>query len=321
MATAFWHLARLGIGLILLALVAACGNDDSTGSGSWSGSGPAPGSSSPAALTLSSPARICEFDAGHLLVSDYESSNIYIVDKITLQPTAKIKVAGKSTGIALADGKIFVGNRTLRSVDVFDLQGNYLYRLGTGKAQFLQINDVAVDTVRSIVYALDTKGKCVKRFYYDGSPAGTDIVYAAMLQPTALTVDQANGYILVSDFGTPEKINDAAVYTFDSTGTWKATRTGKSGFTSFIFSAPQGSAISSNGTFYLVDSGFSQIFKFTSTGTVLLGKRGTISDELNNPAEVYLNYPLDIFLDEPTGDLFVADHFNRRIAVIRGGGL
>ena len=269
----------------------------------------------PETLALTSPARIAAFDADHLLVSDYESNYIYIVDKNTLQPTAKIKVQGKSTGIAMVDDKIFVGNRSLRSVDVFDLQGNFQYRLGTGKAQFQQINDVAVDTTRMLVYALDTKGKCIKRFNFDGSSAGTDIGIGLLLQPTALTVDSANGNILVSDFGTPEKINDSVVYTFDNTGAWKSTRSGKSGWSGFIFSSPQGSAISDSGNFYLVDSGFCQVLVFTPTTStpIYLGARGIDSDELN--------YPLDVFLDEPTGDLFVSDHYNKRITVFRGGGL
>jgi YVTN family beta-propeller protein len=269
----------------------------------------------PETLALTSPARIAEFDADHLLVSDYESNYIYIVDKNTLQPTAKIKVQGKSTGIAMADDKIFVGNRTLRSVDVFDLQGNLLYRLGSGKAQFLQINDVDVDPARRVVYALDTKGKCIKRFNLDGSSAGMDIGVGRLLQPSALTVDPANGNILVSDFGTPEKMNDSAVHLFDSTGAWKSTRSGKSGMSGFIFSSPQGSAISDNGNLYLVDSGLCQILVFTPTTStpIYLGARGINSDELN--------YPLDVFLDAPTGDLFVSDHYNKRITVFRGGGL
>jgi len=269
----------------------------------------------PEVLSLSSPARITSFDTDHLLVSDYESNNIYIVDKTTLQPTAKIKVAGKSTGIAMADGIIFVGNRTLRSVDAFDLSGTFLYHLGSGKAQFQQINDVDVDTEQKLVYALDTKNKCIKRFKFDGSPVIPDIGIGTLQQPTAMTVDPSTGNILVSDFGAPRKINDSAIYTFDNTGRLISIRSGKSGMSGFIFSAPQGSAINAGGIFYLVDSGLCQIFVYTPavSSPVTLGARGTNNNELN--------YPLDIFLDEPTGDLFVTDYYNRRITVFRGGGL
>ncbi|MBE0503773.1 MAG: 6-bladed beta-propeller [Desulfuromonadales bacterium] len=290
----------------------------------------------PEILVLTSPARIAAFDVDRLLVSDYESNYIYIVDKTTLRPTAKIKVQGKSTGIALADGKIFVGNRTLRSVDVFDLQGNYLYRLGTGKAQFLQINDVAVDATRTIVYALDTKGKCIKRFNLDGISAGTDIGVSTLQQPTALTVDPTTGNILISDFGNPgipgvlkddsqQVLPSVQIFNFDGThiqtingATIATSGGGMMGGTTTLqttFSTPQGLYIDNN-YLYLVDALSATIRVYnlsTLTQVKTFGVRGTALGELF--------YPLDIIVDNSTKDVFVTDNRNKRIAVYRGEGV
>jgi YVTN family beta-propeller protein len=287
----------------------------------------------PETLALSSPARIAEFDAEHLLVSDYESNYIYIVDKTTLQPTAKIKVQGKSTGIAMVDGKIFVGNRTLRSVDVFDLQGNLLYRLGSGKAEFQQINDVAVDTTRRVVYALDTKGKCIKRFNLDGNPVTPDIGGGILQQPTALAVDLDTGNILVSEFGNPGipgvLKNDSlqvlpCIQIFDPSGTRIKTISGATvsggsmGMPATLnttFSTPQGLYIDNN-DLYLVDT-LSATIRVYNLETFLLikafGVRGT------GPGELF--YPLDVVVDNMSKDVFVTDNRNIRVTVFRGEGV
>lgn len=316
--------------VLFLSLLAACSDHDGGFQLSHPSSSPSPPPPPPlAAITLSSPARIAPFDADHLLVSDYESNYIYIVDKTTLQPTARIKVAGKSTGIALADGKIFVGNRTLRSVDVFDRQGNFLHRLGIGKAQFQQINDVDVDATRMVVYALDTKGKCIKQFNVDGSSAGTDIGVGTLQQPTALTVDPATGNILVSDFGNPGEAGVPArydtleklprIWIFDSSGNQTSALIATEvkdpalfGMYKQSFSTPQG-ITTSNGKILLVDTRSAEILVYDLTTLAwidLMGGLGSGEGELYNP--------LDVHVDETTGDVFVADNRNARVTVFRG---
>lgn len=332
------HILCLSLCCLLMALSGCSDNNDFSFPKNSRTTPPpeTPSTPLPETLALISPARIAEFDSGHLLVSDYESNYIYIVNKTTLQPTAKIKVAGKSTGIAIADDKIFVGNRTLRSVDVFDLQGNLLYRLGSGKAEFQQINDVAVDTTRRVVYALDTKGKCIKRFNVDGSSAGTDIGVGVLQQPTALTVDPTTGNLLVSDFGNPgipgvlsrdtqqvlpsvQIFNFSGIHIQTINGATIATSGGgmMGGTTSLqtTFSTPQGLYIDNN-YLYLVDALSATIRVYNLTGPVLLktfGVRGTGPDELF--------YPLDIVVDNITKDVFVTDNRNNRITAFRGEGV
>jgi len=290
---------RLGIGLALL-LVVACARDD------------APPSQNSGAAVISAPARLAEVDAETFLVTDYYTGAVHLVDKSTLQPRKSLHLSGQATGVALLNGRYFVGNKATRSVDVLDNQGQLLYHLGGHTGEFSSVNDLAVDpdVAAGIVYVLDTKSALVRIFSVDGTDTGTSIGAGTLKQPTALTLDPDSGNLLVSDFGDPSTSVPPAILIFSPSGVQLDVIAG--GKTRF--STPQGLFVD-GGYVFLVDAlaGEVQMFRLADkTRVKVIGSLGTGEGELR--------YPLDVIIDAITKDVFVADNGNRRITVYRAGG-
>ena len=291
------------------ALLFGCsgGGSDSDG-GSDSGSDPGQAE----AYVVTSPVRISEFDAQTLLVSDANTQKVLLVDKQTLEPTDGFKVAGKPSGVVFADNQFFVGNSTNGSVDVFNRAGRLVRRLGE-RGQFGLVNDLAINRALGLIYVLDAKTRLVSLFQLDGTAVGT-IGPEPMTRPTALTID-GTGRLIVSDFGNPANGSFSArpvsLQVFNAAG----------GFSHSINvgtnenTTPQG--LFADTTYvYMANarSGEVKVFNIDTAAQVLtLGTLGVGAGELF--------YPLDVYVDALTSEVFVTDHKNQRITVYPGGGL
>jgi len=316
--------------LILLALFAGC--DDSS---------PVPTKSTPPlVLSLSSPARLADFDADTFLVSDYKSNAIHFTDKDTLEITKSIRVGGQPTGIAHYRGLLYVGNKSTGSVDVLNTDGDFQYYLGDGKGIYQNVLDVAIDENAGLIYVLDSLVPAIKVYDLNGDSAGPDLGISILKKPSAITVSQT-GDIFVSDFGDPgiagvhsgdtlevypsiwvldnsgnllDKL-DGATYVPGGGGMF-----GGGGTYTPFFSTPQGLWVNSKKQVFIADalSGGIQVYDLdSSSGTyksqlTVLGSLGTNEGELH--------YPLDVLVDKSTDDVFVADNRNGRILVFVGGG-
>jgi len=288
--------------LMLLTLVAGCDNSTSVPTHS----------TPPLILSVSSPYRMVEFDADSLLVSDARTNAVHFIDKSSLMPTKSLRVSGRPSGIAHFSNLLYVGNLTTGSVDVVDTDGTFQFHLGGSQGLFQQVNDISIDQSAGLVYVLDSQAALIRTYNAnDGSDTGLVIGSGVLARPTALEVDQIDGRILVSDYGaSPTPIPQIRVFNSDGSG---ATADPILGST-VGFSMPQGLFVDSDQNLFLAEARTSEV-RITDSGynyVQSVGSRGVGEGELY--------YPLDVFVDDSTKDVFVTDNQNRRITVYLGGG-
>lgn len=269
---------------------------------------------------FSSPARLAAVDSATLLVSDYTENRFCTVDKTSLDIVQCFSAKGQPTGVAYADyngGRFFVGNKSVRSVDIFDAQGTFLGHVGGGTGLFQQVNDLTIDAVNERLYILDSKAAVVNVYDFNGAHLGLDFGAGVLVQPTAIAIDPVSGYFYVSDFGSADDIEDSSIAIFNGSGVLVGSIPGKGSgmLSSLIFSAPQGLYVDTSGYIYMVDSGFGKVFIFDPALTLVktVGERGTDLEQLF--------YPLDLFVDDVSKDIFVTDNRNGRVTVFWGGGV
>jgi len=262
---------------------------------------------------LVQPARIAASPDGDIFVSDYKQNLIFTLGS-DLSVRKYFEVDGKPLGVAWGQGKIFVGNETTQSVEVYNRNGKLLYDLGMAVTS---PTDIAVDNDRNMVFVSDTQEQVVKVFDTSGTflsqiPAAGQKV---LRNPTGIAVDPARSEVIVSDFGDPLKREPASVKIYDYDGTFRVVMYGSTVQSEYRFSRPQGLALTANGNFMVVDSMLGEVLVFdrnTLQGIRSLGSFGS--------AEGQLRLPLDVMILPESTDVYVTDNRNGRIDVFRGGG-
>ena len=296
------------------------------------------GSSSTTPEVLASPARVAAVNSGSsLVVTDFSENKFCQVDMDTLAVTNCFAAMGKPSGIAYADylgGRYFVGNRSVRSVDIFDAQGNFLKHLGGKTGLFDLVNDLAVNEDDEFVYVLDSKSARIDVYDFEGNLFVSDFTSGGLERPSAIEYGK-DGKIYVSDFGDPgipgtssldfEEVKPS-IWVFDASGSLVDTLVGAtSGGMGMpgvsIFSTPQGIYLDSTNNLFVVDalSGEVQVYDMNSASPTYMDQLKVIGSLGTGDGELY--YPLDVYIDEPEKDVFITDNQNGRIVVFRGGGL
>lgn len=284
------------------------------------------GSGSTAQQALSSPARMASSGTDAMIVTDYTENKFCQIDKTTLAVTTCFQAKGQPTGVAYADykgGRYFVGNKSVRSVDIFDAAGNFLGHVGGKTGLFEQVSDLAIDEISRVVYILDLKSARIDAYDFDGNLLNFDWSSGGLIRPAALEFynDGNFGLLFVSDFGDPAtsilpriRIYDLADVAGTQVDEIVAIETGGLLTKQQTFSSPQGMFVY-NGNLFVVDAGAGEVQVYDLSTKALvktIGVRGTGDGELF--------YPLDVYVDAPTSDVFVCDNRNGRVAVFSGAG-
>lgn len=267
--------------------------------------------------SLRAPVRVALMPSGHLLVTDIRLYAVVEWNPRQDRVVRMLSIPGKPVGIAWGWGRIFVGNDTTRSVEVYNRSGRLMYTLGEA-GQIGRPSDIAVDSKRKLVFVSDAKGGRVLVYDQRGAllrtlPAPGE---TPLFQPTGLTVDPVRGEVLVSDFGKAGSFStEAWVRIYDYDGNYLDGISGKAQ-ADYGFSRPEGLAVNKQGLIYLVDSLRSQVLVFdraTLQGVALLGEAGT------EPGKLLL--PVDAVIDEKTNDLYVTNNRHGTVKVFEGQGL
>lgn len=261
-----------------------------------------------------SPVRVALAPGGGLLVSDSRLNRVVTVDPSSLQPTGALEVRGKPLAVGMLGGRVFVGNATSQRVEVYNQKGRSWYTFATPVAY---PTDLAVDTVRNLVFVVDALGRDVKVFDFKGglrriiSGPGSDP--AALLHiPTGVAVDPVRQELLVSDYPDPAVGGSAAVRIFGYDGSLiQVLSPGKCGFAGCTggFSRPQGIALDGQGRIYLADAFLAQILVFDRSTLALVKTLGGRDAGLPQ-----LRLPMDVVLS-PAGDIFVTSNLTRSLEV------
>lgn len=272
------------------------------------------------AQTLPSPVRIARAPSGDLLVSDYLQQSILVLRQADLAVRRAFRVAGRPVAIAWGRGRIFVGNESTGSVEVYNPAGMWLYDLGGAKGLVRQPMDIAVGNQRGLVFVVDGSDKLVKVFDVNGPLLYTMPAAGAggvpLQNPTGIAIDADREEVLVSDFGDPGIGVPARVHILDYHGARLGEISGASGQRGYGFSRPQGLAVDGIGHVFVVDAMLGQVLVFdrtTGAGLKRLGTSGT------GPGQLLL--PLDLVLTGASRDVFVTSNLAARVEVFRHGGL
>jgi DNA-binding beta-propeller fold protein YncE len=219
-------------------------------------------------------------------------------------------------GVALLGRRLFVGNATKGTVEVYDAQGGELQRsFGPGAVE--HPSDLAVDEILGLVFAVDGATRQVKVFRVRGTLhatiSGPGLAPEQLQTPIAVAVDPLRAEVYVSDYGVVG--GHAAVKIFDYNGTFidEISGAGSCGMLgcSGGFSRPQGVAVDRQGKIYVADALLAQ---------VLVYDRATLEQvEVLGSRDAGLRLPLDVALGAD-GEVYVTSNRTHSVELLVSGG-
>ncbi len=319
--------------------------------------GPAAAQLDPVAgpLTVQNPRRLAGGPDGQLLVSDRQYGTIVAIDRASLQPvwSAQLPEGSEPFGLAVRNRLVFVGDTGTQTVGVYRINGSggagtrlaFAYRIGPADGGMATIRargrrtdagatpgafarpiGLAVDGNQNLVFVLDGAAKTVSVFRRNGAFVSSFEPRdgaGALLSPVSLAVDTLRQEVLIGDYGNPAPdfagcsfCGAAAparilIYGYDGQLRFEIHGDGST-HSSARFARVQGLAASADGRIFAADPLGSRILVFDRISGALLQELGT---------DGRLRLPLDVLLDDVTGDLFVSNNRGaRRIEVLRGAG-
>lgn len=210
-------------------------------------------------------------------------------------------VDGIPLGIAKFRRRIYVGNRSKGSVDVYlksDEKYRLLRRIKTDMP--MQPNDIAIDAQARQLIVADGLANNVKVFTLSGRLVRAIDGFGDLFEPKSVAVDAQTGVIAVTDCGDMQTGIPASVQLYDASGAQLLRKTG-------MFSAPQGVALSADRLF-VADALLGQVMVLNRSDGTLLGTYGSFGTD---PGQ--LVFPLDLVFVEQTATLYVVNNRMGRI--------
>ena len=206
------------------------------------------------------------------------------------------------SGIAVANGYVFVVDNTLDTVQKFDSFGNFVMQwggFGLDDGKFRMPTGIAISD-DEFVYVIDTGNNRIQKFTFNGEhvfsfgQSGKKI--GDLLNPTDIAISKT-GKIFVTDTGN-QRIN---IYTNDGTPI-RTLNHSVGGF----YSSPSGIILDENNNFYITDVKNNRIIQFNEYGSVL-SIFGIFGNEV-----AQFRAPQDVALDN-NGFLYITDTMGHRI--------
>jgi sugar lactone lactonase YvrE len=220
---------------------------------------------------------------------------------------------GEPDGVEFdAEGNIYVADCANHRVQIFDTNGMWVARIGTGwgegNYEFKCPSGVAVDNVGNI-YVADSDNHRIQIF--DSSR-----VYSDTLGVTGVPGSDIDHFYWPQDV---EVDSDGNIYTaewynhrvqkFDSNGNWQMTLgvTGECGYDFDHFCEPYGVAVDAAGNIYVAEKFNYRVQVFDASGAYLTTIAGTNSDQTGGLRE---SYGVDV---DASGNVYVPDMLNHRV--------
>ncbi len=307
----------------------------------WSQTEPDPAAAVP---LVQNPRRIAQGPNGQVLVTDRRYDAVVAVDRNSLEPvwSTPLPQEGTPFGLAVMKRLVFVGNTSTKNVEVYRIHGSgepdttlrFAHNLGkipTGAiGPFENPIGIAADANEKLVFVLDGAAKRIEVYKPNGSiqfgfePRDSEGV---LLSPVSLAVDELRREILVGDYGNPAPYwagcsfcgaaAPARILIYDYRGELLFEIRGDgTTHSSARFARVQGMAASADGRIFAADPLGGRILVFDRYSGALLQELGTQGSEAGQ-----LMLPLDVWLDNETGDLFVSNNRGaRRVEGLRGVG-
>jgi DNA-binding beta-propeller fold protein YncE len=204
-----------------------------------------------------------------------------------------------------ADGRIYVADGSLKTVEVFDDTGAHVQSIGKGGG----LNNpagIAIDPALGRLYVADSKSHAIKVFKTTGeylSEFGErGETEGKFLFPSFVAVDPKTSEVYVSD------TNNFRVQVFDKDG--KFVRAfGELGDAPGFFQRPKGIGLDSEGHVYVVEAVFNNFQLFDEKGQVLMW----VGNGGSGRGGLFMS-PAGLYIDE-NDKVYVVDSLNKRIQV------
>ena len=240
---------------------------------------------------------------GMWAVTDYSTSFVYIYDskdelvRMIGSPGKKNDQFESPMGIAFDDNNnlYVVDNQNLNSrIQKFDLQGNYLLRLGEENLR----NARGITIHNNRIYVADKASKCVSVFNTDGQFCHTIKSEKHMRTPCGVTVG-VNNQLYVAD------CDNHYIHTFTLDGNY-ITKFGNKGTDWGQLLNPWGLAADQRGNLLVTDTKNHRVSIFDKDGICIhcLGTNGQGDGEFSTPFGIALS---------PSGNIYICDYENKRI--------
>ncbi|WP_457621612.1 6-bladed beta-propeller [Persephonella sp.] len=237
--------------------------------------------------------------ANTVFIFDFKKKNVEYIDSIgDYQFSSPIDV------VVDRKGNIYVSDSVLGAVFVFDKDGNYRGKIGSGflkRPTGLAINQkkgwiYVSDTLADKIYVFNLKGKLIMQIGKTGKGDGE------FNKPTFITLDRKGNLYVVDTM-------NARIQIFDKDGNFLR-KFGKRGTVIGTFANPRGIAVDTKGNIYVTDTLLSAVQIFNQEGKLLLviGYYGTRDGEFAFPEDITIN---------SKNYIFVSDSYNMRIQVFR----
>jgi len=249
--------------------------------------------SQPITTNLNAPAAVALDAYENLYVTDVVNNRLVIYDQ---KGDFSRILPGLNKPISVAadgSGRIFIGNKGRKNVEVYDTGLNFLRKLGSGDGEFTHPDAIAIDSAGQI-YVADGKADKIKVYNPDGSFSfafGTSGSGDGQFHfPTAITIDNSVEEIIISDL---EIVQDwsgpyegARIQVFGMNGSFKRSF-GVFGLGDGMLFRPMGVAVDKDHRIYVSDSYQHVVQVFDNSGSFL----GTVYD-LDNPMRTPLGIAL-----------------------------
>jgi len=263
-----------------------------------------------APTSLESPVRLSTTPSGELLVTDSRAPGVLTVNPATLVPEQVLEINGKPLGVALMSGRMYVGNGSTGTVEIYDGRGRRRGSLEPVEKP----TDLATDESENWIFVLNAGRSVIQVFDRQGRRvteiSGPGTAPDQLLLPMGIAVDPGRREVYVTDYGDMDDGN-ASIKIFDYDGQFLGIISGRGNCgmlgCSGGFSRPQGIAVDGQGQIFVVDALLSQVLVFDRATLKLVR---TIGDR------TVLRRPLDVVIGGT--DLFVTSSGGGAVVAFRG---
>ncbi|MFA4827975.1 MAG: FG-GAP-like repeat-containing protein [Thermodesulfovibrionales bacterium] len=151
------------------------------------------------------PTRIAIDKEGNLYVTQPRTKNNLLVYNRHGKLIRTLYGLNGPIGVAIgSDAKIYIGNNTTDSVDVYNADFSFSHQLGSGNGEVQTPNSIAISS-SGLIYVVDSKGHLIKAYNPDGSKAftfgGWGKGNGQFNVPLDIAIDENAGELYITDLG------------------------------------------------------------------------------------------------------------------------
>jgi DNA-binding beta-propeller fold protein YncE len=215
----------------------------------------------------------------------------------------------KPYGVAVRDGRVYVGDTVNRQVVMFDLARRRYKRIGSEEPGALRMPfGIDIDAAGN-VYVVDGTLKRVQVYDAEGRflrSLGADLQWS---RPAGIAIDDARARVYVVDAGGVDT-DDHKVRALDLVTGKALFEVGKRGEGPGEFNLPRDAAVGAQGELYVVDGGNFRVQVFDAQGKFVktFGTIGRQSGQFSRPKEIALDAQGNVYVvDTAFGNFQIFD--------------